>query len=656
MLPIAMFALALLAPEASDVDTDGDGLSDFAETHKYFTDPRRADSDGDGIPDGDWRERREYAYTVRSIVQVMPPVTPDIECDDYQDARVLYRTDAYVEIEVIHYPFNTVASAIELNPRWRDDAAAMTPWVAPGPTADWNATMQAELVAALARDGIDARALDDRTLVERASHWLLRHAHQQDGFSTYCAELHDGKVQVRPQLLESAAQVAAAKGLSIAEQWQRELFASGMFEHATRGSCTSTAIYLNGCLRALGIPTRLVLAIPVVDASDQRELEMVERQIENASVRRMLCRALTPLKDSWSSHTFNEVFVGGRWRRLNGDRLGQNILDQHLFGLITHVATMSDWVDLDFAATWGTRSVRRPTDDVFGGQNPYSAITLSDQLGAHATPPVTTDADPDEITQLTIERAYWYDSKQRAPSVTMRLDDPDTAGHVLVHVREGRAGVGASQYRGFYDRVGKDFVLRADGRADVPLKATRGYWAHPEAGVQEFYLRIEPEPLAAMAPGVAYSLIARNNTSGMRWLIADGVTLTRPDGAASASSLSEMVIDSLMWSDSSDSPLGGAPGLERSLLMHVGTSDHFAEHKAFTAACDRVFFLEAEGVPPIEAATGVGGVTGCGQSWVILSARGGGFALEPGVEYTLRPRNQAPRHRWKLLGTLTITR
>ena len=47
--------LALLATEALalDLDTDGDGLSDFQEQHKYLTDPHRMDSDADGVLDGD---------------------------------------------------------------------------------------------------------------------------------------------------------------------------------------------------------------------------------------------------------------------------------------------------------------------------------------------------------------------------------------------------------------------------------------------------------------------------------------------------------------------------------------------------------------------------------------------------------------------------
>ncbi|NIR10158.1 MAG: hypothetical protein GTN82_32460, partial [Candidatus Aminicenantes bacterium] len=66
------------------IDTDGDGLSDFQEIHKYLTDPTKKDSDGDGVPDGDWNERREYSYSVRTILQFMPPFNRAALNDDFQ--------------------------------------------------------------------------------------------------------------------------------------------------------------------------------------------------------------------------------------------------------------------------------------------------------------------------------------------------------------------------------------------------------------------------------------------------------------------------------------------------------------------------------------------------------------------------------------------
>ncbi len=48
---VALHARPILGP--GQVDSDGDGLSDEAETYLYQTDPTRADSDGDGVPDGE---------------------------------------------------------------------------------------------------------------------------------------------------------------------------------------------------------------------------------------------------------------------------------------------------------------------------------------------------------------------------------------------------------------------------------------------------------------------------------------------------------------------------------------------------------------------------------------------------------------------------
>ena len=515
------------AVQESDLDADGDGLSDFAEKHKHFTDPGSSDSDGDGVPDGDWEERREYAYTVRTVVRVLPPVTEDVLRDDYQDARVLERTPGYVELEVVHYPLNTVADAIVADPAWRAKAARMSAFTAPGRTATFSPGMGRQLVGELASDGIDASALDDRTLAERASRWLLARAKFVDGFTTFCSWFPNGKPAVYPGLEKAVERGIADKSLSLADQWDRELFAQGMFENKVRGSCTSTAIYLSGCLRALGLPTRIVLGIPCVDPSDAREVAMVKTGITHKGVRRIVLQAIEGQGGMWVSHTFDEVFVGGRWRRLNYDRLGQNILDTQYLGLMTHIATFPDWADGEMAKTWGVRqAVMGPHDDVFRGPNPYSALAVSDRFGVHADVPNDLLLGKDEFATLTIERAYWWSSPEREVEMDLRGDDP--AGHFLVHVKEGKPGLRASQYKSFWSACGKDFTLTAEGEPTIRAQATRGYWAEPEKGIQEFHFAIAPEELARMKPGIPYALAAADQDEDFRWIVAEGVTLVRP--------------------------------------------------------------------------------------------------------------------------------
>lgn len=659
---LALSAHLLLGSVPGDVDTDGDGISDFHEVHKHRTDPSAADSDRDGIPDGDWNERREFTYTVRRLLHVLPPVTPDVLCDDYQDARILDETPGYVELEVIHYPLNSVASAIVADPDWRETARGMAEWTRPGLTANWDDAMRDRLIADLREAGIDALALDDRTLVERATPWLLDHARCVDGFTTFCSRFVDGKVEVHPAHRDRGD--GAADPQAIEEAWQRELFAKGMYENGQRGTCTSTAIYLNGCLRALGIPTRIVLTVPAIDTSDEREAHML-RALGNHAVRSTIEEATESLGHSWTSHTFNEVFVGGRWRRLNFDRLGQNILDPQYLGLMTHVATFGDWADGDMASTWGARQARSPRDDAFGGSNPYSTAALSDRFGAHAT--IDNPPAPGEFAERVIDRAWWFE--ERPAGVDMRLDDPDTAGHVVVHV-EGSADTPRRLYRDFYEAVGKAFALKADGQDDVPLRATRGYWVAPDRGLQHFYLRIEPADFARMAPGIAYHLVALPTDAHRRFTVREGVTLTRGgpsgpiadrDGAAAPAGdeagLRELHLTGAAWSDRPDSPVGAIPGLGTVLLVRMGPSADFDSHKRFTEVADRRFYLQAPNEPTLSVAAAVGGITTDDGSYLAIEFGPADWRdLRAGVPYTLTPRNENGTHRWMVDSSMRVVR
>lgn len=512
----AAFSLLGVLPAQKDPDTDGDGLSDFMEVHKYLTDPKRADSDGDGVPDGDWRERREYQYTVRTVVQVMRPVTIEYLCDDYQDARVLDETREYVELEVIHYPFNTVASAIKAQADWRKPAAAMKEWLQPGPTSDWTPELRQAIETGLQQDGIDAAKLDDKTLLERAAKWLLDRARHHHGFTTFVTAF-DAKGQ--PYMPEAFLKAAPPdqKRLPLEQQWPRELSARGMFEHKTRGSCSSSAIYLSGCLRALGVPTRTVLVIPVIDANDDAEVKLAEK-LQSHQLRREILTAARERKGQWASHTFNEVWVGGRWRRLNYDKLGQDSHDRSLFGLMTHVATFRDWADAKMPETIGRRQKLNLTDDVFGGANPYSTIALRDEFGVHckrANPvPATLEA---RVTAL-----HWSDDATLPEDVRDWLVRNDAFGLIArVDGMAGNAGL-------------REFMAEADGR--VLLKAegqqTLGIGFHPGCSWWQgdrvlVYVPFGKGDQRDLVAGVSYQFVPRNDAKGAVWRVADDLRAVR---------------------------------------------------------------------------------------------------------------------------------
>lgn len=502
--------LLQVAHAQADPDSDGDGLCDFQEIHKYLTDPHNKDTDGDGIPDGDWRERREYQYTVRSVVQVMRPVTIEYLCDDYQDARILDETADHVELEVFHYPFNTVATAIVADAEWRKHAASMKVWLDPGPTSDWTPELRHALETELQEAGIDVARLDDKTLVERASTWLLQRATFHDGFSTFITAFDAAGKPFVPEDLAADGDYAA--------QWPRELSARGMFANRCRGSCSSSAIYLSGCLRAVGVPTRTVLVVPIVDASDDSEILMLMRGLTNHEVLRTARTAALHRRGTWSSHTFNEVFVGGRWRRLNYDKLGQNILDPSMFGLVTHVATFRDWADANMPATIGKRQTQNLLDDVFGHNNPYSTIALRDEFGVHCK---RGNPVPPPL-QAKVTSVRWGDDPTLPDDVRRWFENRMELGFVATV--EGPAD--GADFANFLADADQQVQLVSPGKAPIPASFDPRcrWWKQDHALI---LVRFGADARRELVAGTTYVFTPRNEARDARWGLPDKLQIER---------------------------------------------------------------------------------------------------------------------------------
>ncbi|HZW08669.1 MAG TPA: transglutaminase domain-containing protein [Phycisphaerales bacterium] len=520
-LMLAMLtAAAQLGRAQPDPDSDGDGLSDFHEVHKHSTDPAKPDSDADGVPDGDWLERREFTYTVRAVMHVMKPINPGTLTDDYQDGRVLDDHEDYAEIEVILYPVNTVAEAIVGDHQWGSPDAAVARYLVPGATTNWDESMRADLRAELAAEGVDLDVLTDAEAAARVSHHLMSRVNSEDSFTTFAAEFDDrGHLVIPDDMRDHWANELATRGRTLGEQLDHELYGRGMFRTRTIGSCTSAAIYLATGLKAAGLPARTIICIPITDGNDDAELALAQR-LTNHKVREIVTRAHRRSKNTWTSHTFNEVHVGGRWVRLNYSRLGQDILDEEFLGLMVHVNTFRDHADARLSA-WGRHDDGAGT--VCGYANPYSCISLSDRFGPHCTldnPPLAP-----RLPCLTINRVYWYDLQPDPPRVQMDIDDAETAGHLVAVVEEE---AGSDDYGDFYAEVGKLFLLSHPEHPQVRAFATRGYWIDSRIGLRDFYLQIPPEDYPLLVPGVEYRLLPQAAENGREWRVSDDVRVVRP--------------------------------------------------------------------------------------------------------------------------------
>jgi len=431
-------------------------------------------------------------------------VTIEFLSDDFQDARVLHEGDDWVELEAIHYPFNTVNDRIEGDDKWRRPKKELKRWLEPGPTSDWTPGMQKELLAALRADGIDLDELNDKEAVEQVSRWLMQHAEYHDGFSSFITSFDDqGRPYVDEELRDSVESGQAEKGLTLEQQWEREISASGMFRTGARGSCTSSAIYLSGCLRAVGIPTRTVLCIPLIDANDERERELVKTRIQNAQVRRTVSACAEEAIGKWTSHTFNEVWVGGRWRRLNYSTLGQDILDARYLGLMTHVATFDDWADARMPETIGRRHGTKTQSQLFGGPNPYSTISVSDSYGAHC-----------EVVErrVAVRSLRWTDDAALPETILANCEEKGRFGLIAEVTDVG----GEDDWRGFLAQADQRVWLEAPGHARLGVGFDPDCWWY-QNGTAYIYVPFGAGDRRDLIEGVEYTAVARNEARGYSW-------------------------------------------------------------------------------------------------------------------------------------------
>jgi Transglutaminase-like superfamily len=530
-LAIPLFLLLTLPATAWALDTDGDTLSDYQEIHKYLTDPTKVDSDGDEIPDGDLNERREYTYTVRAVIRVMRPVAKAFLSDDFQDARVLAETDEYVELEVVAYPFSTSGKTIEAHPR---SVAKLSPreYTAPGVTTNHDEAMRKRVLRELDAAGIRPGETTDAELVRKVSTWLFGVSKHRNMFCTYFVGFRKGVPYVLPDCEQIFAVSKGSLDWSTEEQFAHELFGREMFDRKTYGHCTSAAVYLTTVLRAIGIPTRMILCIPVADASDPAQVAMVENGIGHPKVRAAILSGLKPGSTNFVSHTLNEVFVGGRWHRLNGTVLGDGILQPRYLGLFIRVHTFTDLAEAGLGETWGVRYATTGRSKAFPFSNPYRALVVDDLVGPYTEAPwaegkeaVTSRA---EHRKLTITRAYWARSVDPAPWFDHdELAARSGSGEIfLFHVKEWFPEQSYGQLKRFMDRADPVIILRADGHPDVPARLNGWFHTGTEPERREFEVFIKAPDLARMAPDIPYRLVP-GNKSKLRWAVADGVRISR---------------------------------------------------------------------------------------------------------------------------------
>lgn len=122
---------------------------------------------------------------------------------------------------------------------------------------------------------------------------------------------------------------------------------------------------------------------------------------------------------------------------------------------------------------------------------------------------------------LTISSAYWFHSNQRPRWIPDDAVRKDNDGHILFHIDEWFEGEGIVQYKSFYSKADKRFLLKSQGHPDVRANAERGYWS------QEFYVRVPETEYIKMEAGVPYTVHPVNSNPKYQWKVRHGVAIRK---------------------------------------------------------------------------------------------------------------------------------
>lgn len=335
-------------------DYDGDGLLDYEEVYRNYTNPNKVDTDGDGISDSDWDERKEYTYTFESELRLFPPYDLKfMESHLYQDIQIVEQTEDYADVKLLLYPYNSFYKTVVGNANWKHDNLELQGQLKPGLQNDWDAQMQKDLLALLLKNNIDPNELTDMQLLFKVVQlfdgygnenslnvwnrtqkildgndfhmydWYLQH--NEDGTYQLNETVLQGNDRLRNELEATINDTIVKFEKATGEKWSRDRVLSIMgsskaaFYEKYHGSCSGTSEFYANIFQALGIPTKVlplqtVLDVTQVDKKNIESHEFISGQINALSDTIIKSNLKYILKeDGGSGHVTNLIFIGNRW-------------------------------------------------------------------------------------------------------------------------------------------------------------------------------------------------------------------------------------------------------------------------------------------------------------------------------------------------------
>lgn len=431
-------------------------MSDYEEYCKYHTDATKEDSDSDGISDGDWEERREYAYTIKALCKLIQPFDVETMNDMFQDVKVIEQSGNSATLEVILYPYASPHILPSKYPyeKLHEDVRKYTE---SGIGMNYSPEMQEE-VKEIVKD-----AKTDIEAIKKLLAWVSINT-KYASFSASPPFMHvcvkDGKVVVEKSFKNSKH--------SDEEILDMTFYADSMFKRRQHESCGSISTLRGGMLRAAGIPTRLVMTVPLIYRYGDENPGLLDN-MQNGEMTEgyEISKGGLLVAD----HFYNEVFINNHWIRVDNAINLKTFVGGKVYPKIT---SFGDWDEVDFTKTWSF--------DTWNKERPYRTIKLSDAYPLYT--PVYEKYDVAEAAERA-KRAIDQNPPAKAPGhyIGCYAESPGEG-----ELASGWFEVEASDYLGF---TIKGYLTWGGGPEPVPMYMAFTYVCSPKFSKSEANTAVE---------------------------------------------------------------------------------------------------------------------------------------------------------------------
>jgi hypothetical protein len=309
--------------------------------------------------------------------------------DDFQDAKFIKEENGHLYFELITYPDNEVNKNFN---DWKEDPNWLTndkknlelqQYLKPGITSNWDNALKNKILSDFkAYGGYDIESVkSDKLVVKTIAYWLERTKTKGEGMlpTEFFLKVKDGKLFVPDDFINAFhnekdvnLKKLGYNSMNDDDYIKHTICGKEMYYQGVRQTCSSAATLINTVMRAIGIPSRIILTYTSYDFSNKQEVDLANN-LQNDTVKNKIFKSYAP--GGIGDHFFNEVYIGGRWIRLNDDNFGDN--DPNVGGMAgrVRVYTANDFTDFNML-NWFN-------NDGKPKEIPYHALEMSDMYGVH---------------------------------------------------------------------------------------------------------------------------------------------------------------------------------------------------------------------------------------------------------------------------------